>query len=108
MSSNNAAGPTNDAGSSLPSSSLSPSENKIFKKWRKEFSLLTGYGIDPGERVFTINRRNCERWKKDLLNYSKYLVCSVSYFVVSYWWNRPVDTVHAQACQACWCKCHAS
>lgn len=81
MSSNNAAGPTTDSGPSLPSSSLSlsPSENRIFKKWRKEFSLLTGYGIDPGDRVFTINRRNCERWKKDLLNYSKYLFCSVSH-----------------------------
>ncbi|KAF8264346.1 metalloprotease ATP23 [Lactarius quietus] len=70
MSNNNAAGPTTDSASSLPSSSLSHSENKIFKKWRKEFSLLTGYGIDPAERVFTINRRSCERWKKDLLNYS--------------------------------------
>lgn len=70
MSNTNAAGPTTDSGSSLPSSSLSHSENKIFRKWRKEFSLLTGYGIDPSERVFTINRRNCERWKKDLLNYS--------------------------------------
>jgi inner membrane protease ATP23 len=73
MSSTNAAGPTADSGTSLPSSSLSQSENKIFKKWRKEFSLLTGYGIDPDERVFTINRRSCERWKKDLLNYSKCL-----------------------------------
>jgi inner membrane protease ATP23 len=70
MSSNNAAGPTDDSGSSLPSNSLSPSENRIFKKWRKEFSLLTGYGVDSAERVFTINRRSCERWKKDLLNYS--------------------------------------
>ncbi|KAI9450513.1 metalloprotease ATP23 [Lactarius psammicola] len=70
MSNNNAAGPTTDSGSSLPPSSLSPSENRIFKKWRKEFSLLTGYGIDPDERVFAINRRSCERWKKDLLNYS--------------------------------------
>lgn len=78
MSSNNAAGPTTDSGSSLPSNSLSHSENKIFKKWRKEFSLLTGFAIDPAERVFTINRRSCERWKKDLLNYSKCLVSSVS------------------------------
>ncbi|KAI9452334.1 metalloprotease ATP23 [Russula earlei] len=49
---------------------LPPSENRIFRKWRREFSLLTGYGIDPTERVDTINRRNCERWKRDLLNYS--------------------------------------
>ena len=46
------------------------SENKIFRKWHREFSLLTGYGIDPEERVFAISRRNCERRKKDLLNYS--------------------------------------
>jgi hypothetical protein len=52
------------------SNPLPPSENKIFRKWRREFSLLTGYGIDSEERVLTINHRNCERWKKDLLNYS--------------------------------------
>src|ERR1700761_4493377 len=107
MSSNNAAGPTTDSGSSLQSSSLSTSENKIFKKWRKEFSLLTGYGIDPDERVFTINRRNCERWKKDLLNYSKYLVCS-HFSVCLRMVYRPVNTVHAQTSQKCWCKHHAS
>jgi inner membrane protease ATP23 len=54
----------------VPSNQLPPSENKLFRKWRREFSLITGYGIDPAERVFTINRRNCERWKKDLLSYS--------------------------------------
>ena len=26
---------------------------KLFKKWREEFSLMTGYNIDPAERVFT-------------------------------------------------------
>ena len=30
--------------------------------------LDDGYDIDPAERVFTINRRNRERWKRDLLN----------------------------------------
>ena len=49
---------------------LPPADNKLFRKWRREFSLMTGYGIDPAERVFTINRRNGERWKRDLLNYS--------------------------------------
>jgi inner membrane protease ATP23 len=69
MSNNDAAGQTN---ASESPNSLPPSENKIFRRWRREFSLLTGYGIDPAERVFTVNRRNCERWKKDLLNYSAY------------------------------------
>ncbi|KAI0249463.1 metalloprotease ATP23 [Lactifluus subvellereus] len=67
MDSNNAAEKNNASESPDP---LPPSENKIFRRWRREFSLLTGYGIDPAERVFTISRRNCERWKKDLLNYS--------------------------------------
>ena len=49
---------------------LPPSDNKLFRKWRREFSLMTGYGIDPAERVFAIGRRNCERWKRDLLSYS--------------------------------------
>jgi inner membrane protease ATP23 len=66
----NATGQTNPAEPPLIPNQLPPSENKLFRKWRREFSLITGYAIDPAERVFTINRRNCERWKKDLLNYS--------------------------------------
>jgi inner membrane protease ATP23 len=53
-------------------------DNKLFRKWRREFSLMTGYGIDPAERVFTINRRNCERWKRHLLNYNTSCVMSRS------------------------------
>jgi hypothetical protein len=70
MNHNDSAGHSNAAEPTPVSNPLLPSETKIFKKWRREFSLLTGYGMDPEERVFTINRRNCERWKKDLLNYS--------------------------------------
>ena len=64
----------------LSETPLPPSENKLFRKWRREFSLITGYGVDPTERVFTINRRNCERWKKELLSYStSYLVRCMLY-----------------------------
>jgi hypothetical protein len=71
MDSDNATRQTNLAETPLiTTDQLPPSENKLFRKWRREFSLMTGYDIDPTERVFTINRRNCERWKKDLLNYS--------------------------------------
>jgi inner membrane protease ATP23 len=70
MNHNHSAGQSNAAEPPPVSNPLPPSENKFFKKWRREFSLLTGYGIEPEERVFAINRRNCERWKKDLLNYS--------------------------------------
>ncbi|KAH9991060.1 metalloprotease ATP23 [Russula vinacea] len=66
----NAPGQPNPAEPPLLPHQLPPSENKLFRKWRREFSLITGYGIDSAERVFTINRRNCERWKKELLNYS--------------------------------------
>ena len=71
MNSDNATRQTSPAEPPLVNNNQLPSsENKLFKKWRREFSLITGYGIDSAERVFTINRRNCERWKKDLLNYS--------------------------------------
>jgi len=71
MNSDNATAQTNPAEPPLvPNHQLPPSENKLFRKWRREFSLITGYGIDPTERLFTINRHNCERWKKDMLNYS--------------------------------------
>ena len=61
----NASGETDLSEPQLP-----PADNKLFRKWRREFSLMTGYDIDPAERDFTINRRNCERRKMDLLNYS--------------------------------------
>ena len=80
MKSDNTAGQTDATEPPLISKLPPSSENKIFRKWRREFSLMTGYGIDPAERVFTINRRNCERWKKDLLNYST----SLSTFCVSF------------------------
>ncbi|KAH9983273.1 metalloprotease ATP23 [Russula compacta] len=82
MKSDHEAGHNNAAEPPLDTNPLPSSENKIFKKWRREFSLLTGYGIDPEKRVFTINRRNCERWKRDLLNYSmsvlplRFSICS--------------------------------
>ncbi|KAI0050590.1 hypothetical protein FA95DRAFT_1555515 [Auriscalpium vulgare] len=57
-----------------PSNATTPSsQNKFFDKWRKEFSLLTGVGIAHDERVYEIARRNCERWKKEILTYSQYL-----------------------------------
>lgn len=80
MKNDHEAGHTNAAEPPLESNPLPSSENKIFKKWRREFSLLTGYGIDPEERVFTINRRNCERWKRDLFNYSMSVFPCVSPF----------------------------
>ena len=83
MNSHDSAGHANATESPPVSSPLPPSENKIFKKWRREFSLLTGYGVDPDERVYAINRRNCERWKKDLLNYSTSSIFSLHFYVRS-------------------------
>ncbi|KZV71027.1 metalloprotease ATP23 [Peniophora sp. CONT] len=51
-------------------SSSPPKGNAFFRRWQREFSLLTGYGIEEDERVNTINRRNCERWKRELYHYS--------------------------------------
>ncbi|KAI0323027.1 metalloprotease ATP23 [Amylostereum chailletii] len=65
---------TPSAGPSSASSPPPPPTDKFFRKWTKEFSLLTGVGIGHDERVFTINRRSCERWRKELLNYSPSVV----------------------------------
>ncbi|KAI0059423.1 metalloprotease ATP23 [Artomyces pyxidatus] len=63
------------ADASTPSTTSTPSsDNKLFRRWRREFSLLTGYGIPSDERVHEIGRRNCEKWKKELLNYSPSVV----------------------------------
>ncbi|ETW86748.1 Metallo peptidase M76, partial [Heterobasidion irregulare TC 32-1] len=51
-----------------------PPPNRFFQEWTREFSLLTGYGISHDERVNEIGRRNCEKWKKELLNYSPSVV----------------------------------
>ena len=100
-------GQTNAAEPRLAPNLLPPSENKIFRKWRREFSLLTGYGIDSEERVFAISRRNCERWKKDLLNYSTF-VFPLHLYISLTGDVRPTSTVHAQTPQACRCSPHAS
>ncbi|THH09820.1 hypothetical protein EW146_g8565 [Bondarzewia mesenterica] len=60
--------------SAAGSSSTSASTNKLFQKWSREFSLLTGYGISHDERVYEIGRRNCEKWKKELMNFSPQVV----------------------------------
>ena len=56
------------ASSDVPSPA--PKGNAFFRRWQREFSLLTGYGIEQDDRVNIINRRNCERWKKELFHYS--------------------------------------
>ena len=103
MDSDNATRQTNPADTPLiTNTQLPPSENKLFRKWRREFSLITGYGIDPTERVFTINRRNCERWKKDLLSYSM-LFLPIQFSSLRSWViYRPTSPVHAQTSQASW------
>jgi hypothetical protein len=66
----------------VPNNQLPPSENKLLMKWRWEFSLITVYCIDPAGRVFTgftINRRNCERRKKGLVEL-RHLILAISGF----------------------------
>ncbi|KAA1471463.1 metalloprotease ATP23 [Dentipellis sp. KUC8613] len=63
-----------EASSASTSSTTSPSTSRFFDKWRREFSLMTGYGISPEERRYTIAHNNCETWKKNLMTYSPPIV----------------------------------
>jgi hypothetical protein len=44
--------------------------------------LITGYAIDPTERDFTVNRRNCERWKKGLVEL-RHVILAHSIFLLA-------------------------
>ncbi|KAI0690734.1 peptidase M76 family-domain-containing protein [Cytidiella melzeri] len=62
----------------LPStSSPTSTENKGFQSWQRRFSLMTGLGLskeEKAEQVIEAQRKQCEKWKFDLLHYSPAVV----------------------------------
>jgi inner membrane protease ATP23 len=71
------ASPTSEPVTSPDSPTILHTGNKFFQRWQKNFSLLTGYGIGPDERMYEINRRNCEKWKRELLHLSAWAIHAV-------------------------------
>ena len=50
-----------------------PENTNIFSKWSRKFSAVTGIGITEGERLQELEAHQynvCNRWKKELMNYS--------------------------------------
>lgn len=59
---------------SATGSRSSPTEDKnLFSKWSRKFSVVTGIGITEEERLRELETHHnhaCNRWKKELMNYS--------------------------------------
>ena len=67
--------PTDRDVMSVGDNSNSPSDDSTFNKWRRTFSLITGLGVTEEERLADIDAyhgRTCEKWKRELMNYSQY------------------------------------
>lgn len=59
--------------SATGSQSPTPEDANVFSKWSRKFSVVTGIGITEEERLreLEIHQHNvCNRWKKELMNYS--------------------------------------
>lgn len=61
---------TSDTTDSQPSI---PEDTSTFNKWSRKFSAVTGIGITEEERLRELETHQnsvCNRWKKELMNYS--------------------------------------
>jgi len=61
---------TSDPTGSRPTS---PGDASVFNKWSRKFSVVTGIGITEEERLRELETHQhnvCNRWKKELMNYS--------------------------------------
>ena len=55
------------------SATPTPEDTSIFNKWSRKFSVVTGLGITEEERMRELETHQygvCNRWKKELMNYS--------------------------------------
>ncbi|KAI0081177.1 metalloprotease ATP23 [Panus rudis PR-1116 ss-1] len=68
-----------ESGSSPASAnpSTSSSDHSIFNRWSRKFALVTGIGVSEEERLAELQAhhgRTCEKWKRELMNYSPAVV----------------------------------
>ncbi|OBZ79176.1 Mitochondrial inner membrane protease ATP23 [Grifola frondosa] len=73
--------------SSDPSSSSTPSsDTSTYERWRRRFSLITGLGGTKEERMTDMeeyHRQTCEKWKRELMNYSPAVVFMLKHLKLS-------------------------
>jgi hypothetical protein len=84
----------------MPATST-PEDTSIFNKWSRKFSVVTGLGITEEERLRELEIHQngvCNRWKKELMNYSGFARRSLSRFVgiFSTRYSRPSRGFHAE------------
>jgi len=61
-----------------------PEDTSIFSKWSRKFSVVTGLGITEEERLRELEghqNKVCNRWKKELMNYSGFAWCPLSHLL---------------------------
>ena len=69
--------------SATGSKSSTTDDTSTFNKWSRKFSVVTGIGITEEERLRELeNHQNsvCNRWKKELMNYSGFALLPSSSF----------------------------
>ena len=83
------------------SATPTPEDTNIFSKWSHKFSVVTGLGITEEERLRELEghqNKVCNRWKKELMNYSGFarrpLSCLVGIFSTRY--SRPGRSFYAE------------
>jgi len=72
--------------SSTPSSSSSPEDSSIFKRWSRTFGLVTGIGVSETDRLSHLEEhhgRTCEKWKAEMMNYSPSVVFMLKHLKLS-------------------------
>jgi len=82
------------------SPSPTPEDASIFNKWSRKFSVVTGIGITEEERLRELETHQhnmCNRWKRELMNYSPAVVFMLKRLEQS---GCPVAPKHL-SCQPC-------
>ncbi|PCH34084.1 hypothetical protein WOLCODRAFT_113138 [Wolfiporia cocos MD-104 SS10] len=67
-------------------SSIPDNDKPTFERWRRTFSMITGLGGTPEERQADMERyhgQTCEKWKRDLMNYSPAVVFMLKHLSLS-------------------------
>jgi len=86
--------------STIPGPSSGSNSDSTFQQWRRKFGLVTGLGITEEERLEALQafqHKTCEKWKKELMNYSPAVVFMLKRLEIS---GCPVNTMHL-LCEPC-------
>ena len=88
-------------------------DTNIFKKWSRKFSVVTGIGIPEEERLRELETHQndvCNRWKKELMNYSGFALAAPSSYrrdLINARNSRPGSGFHVETTRTVWMPCRS-